>query len=84
VAGADPTVDIVDSYFYKLRGQLPTKSPFYGPIRVVLPSAAEIGQGIAVKVFGLTSEGLVVIDVMRTDIDNAPALAALRAAALRR
>ena len=77
VAGNEPVVDIVDSYYYRLRGQLPIRSKLYGPIRAVLPTAAEQAAGIAVKLFGLTDEGLVVIDVRNTDIDNVPP-AALR------
>jgi hypothetical protein len=77
VAGSDPVVDIVDSYYYRLRGQLPIRSKLYGPLRAVLPTAAEQAAGIAVKLFGLTDEGLVVIDVRSTDIDNVPP-AALR------
>lgn len=77
VAGTEPVVDIVDSYFYRLRGQLPIRAKLYGPIRAVLPTAAEQGAGIAVKLFGLTAEGLVVIDVRNSDIDNVPP-AALR------
>ena len=72
-----PLVDIVDSYFYRLRGQLPIRAKLYGPLRATLPTAAEQSAGIAVKLFGLTAEGLVVIDVRPTDIDNVPP-AALR------
>ena len=77
VAGSEPVVDIVDSYFYRLRGQLPIRAKLYGPLRATLPTAAEQSAGIAVKLFGLTAEGLVVIDVRTTDIDNVPP-AALR------
>ena len=79
VAGSEPVVDVVDAYYYRLRGQLPIRSKLYGPLRAVLPSAAEQAAGIAVKLFGLTEEGLVVIDVRSSDIDNVPP-AALRAA----
>lgn len=72
VAGSDPVIDIVDSYYYRLRGQLPIRGKLYGPLRAVLPTAAEQAGGIAVKLFGLTSEGLVVIDVRTADIDNVP------------
>jgi hypothetical protein len=78
VAGTEPVVDIVDSYYYRLRGQLPIRSKLYGPLRAALPTAAEQAAGIAVKLFGLTEEGLVVIDVRTADIDNVPP-AALRA-----
>jgi Bacterial Ig domain len=77
VAGSDPVIDIVDSYFYRLRGQLPIRAKLYGPLRAALPTPTEQAAGIAVKLFGLTQEGLVVIDVRTTDIDNVPP-AALR------
>lgn len=82
VAGSEPVIDVVDSYYYRLRGQLPIRSKLYGPLRAVLPTAAEQAAGIAVKLFGLTEEGLVVIDVRTTDIDNVPP-AALRASNMR-
>jgi hypothetical protein len=73
VASGDFSIQIVDSYSYRLRGRLPLRKNLYGPLRAVLPTAAERGADpdLAVKLFGLTPEGIVVIDVRRGDIDNA-------------
>ena len=73
VASGDFSIQIVDSYSYRLRGRLPLRKNLYGPLRAVLPTQAErsANPDLAVKLFGLTSEGIVVIDVRRQDIDNA-------------
>ena len=73
VASGDFSIQIVDSYSYRLRGRLPLRKNLYGPLRAVLPTQAERGADpdLAVKLFGLTPEGIVVIDVRRGDIDNA-------------
>lgn len=72
VASGDKSVQIVDSYNYRLRGRIPIRENLYGPLRAALPTAAELEADptLAVKLFGLTSEGLVVIDVRQADIDN--------------
>jgi hypothetical protein len=74
VASGDRSIQVVDSYSYRLRGRIPLRENLYGPLRAVLPSAAERNQDptLVVKLFGLTPEGLVLIDVRRGDIDNAP------------
>jgi hypothetical protein len=73
VASGDFSIQIVDSYSYRLRGRIPLRTNLYGPLRAVLPTQAEIAADptLAVKLFGLTPEGIVVIDVRRGDIDNA-------------
>jgi hypothetical protein len=68
VASGDASIQIVDSYSYRLRGRIPIRANLYGPLRAVLPSAAERNAGVAVKLFGLTPEGLVMIDVRASDI----------------
>jgi len=74
VASGDKSIQIVDSYTYRLRGRIPIRENLYGPLRASLPTAAELSADptLVVKLFGLTSEGLVVIDVRRGDIDNVP------------
>ncbi|MEO6446373.1 MAG: hypothetical protein ABIZ91_15210 [Gemmatimonadaceae bacterium] len=74
VASGDKSIQIVDSYSYRLRGRIPIRENLYGPLRASLPTAAELSADptLVVKLFGLTKEGLVVIDVRRGDIDNAP------------
>lgn len=73
VASGDFSIQIVDSYSYRLRGRIPLRTNLYGPLRAVLPTPAEraADPNLAVKLFGLTPEGIVVIDVRRGDIDNA-------------
>jgi hypothetical protein len=73
VASGDFSIQIVDSYSYRLRGRIPLRTNLYGPLRAVLPTPAEraADPSLAVKLFGLTADGIVVIDVRRGDIDNA-------------
>lgn len=73
VASGDFSIQIVDSYSYRLRGRIPLRTNLYGPLRAVLPTQSDLAVDplLAVKLFGLTPEGIVVIDVRRGDIDNA-------------
>ena len=73
VASGDFSIQIVDSYSYRLRGRIPLRTNLYGPLRATLPTPAEraADPNLVVKLFGLTPEGIVVIDVRRGDIDNA-------------
>jgi hypothetical protein len=73
VASGDFSIQIVDSYSYRLRGRIPLRNNLYGPLRAVLPTPGEAlsDPSLVVKLFGLTPEGIVVIDVRRGDIDNA-------------
>src|SRR5687767_4933178 len=73
VASGDFSIQIVDSYSYRLRGRIPLRKNLYGALRAVLPTPAEraADPSLAVKLFGLTPDGIVVIDVRRGDIDNA-------------
>jgi len=70
VASGDYSIQIVDSYSYRLRGRIPIRSNLYGPLRAVLPSAADLAADptLVVKLFGLTPEGMVMIDVHASDI----------------
>ncbi|MCC6319625.1 MAG: hypothetical protein IT361_18290 [Gemmatimonadaceae bacterium] len=80
VASGDFSIQIVDSYTYRLRGRIPIRTNLYGPLRAAVPSPAEAAQdpNLVVKLFGLTPEGLVVIDVRRADINNAISQARIR------
>ena len=73
VASGDFSIQIVDSYSYRLRGRIPIRTNLYGPLRAVVPTQAELNAdpNLVVKLFGLTPEGIVVIDVRKGDIDNA-------------
>jgi hypothetical protein len=70
VASGDFSIQIVDSYSYRLRGRIPIRSNLYGALRAVPPTAAERAADptLVVKLFGLTPEGLVMIDVHASDI----------------
>lgn len=74
VASGDKSIQIVDSYSYRLRGRIPIRENLYGPLRATVPTPAErtADPTLVVKLFGLTKEGLVVIDVRSGDIDNVP------------
>jgi hypothetical protein len=70
VASGDYSIQIVDSYSYRLRGRIPIRSNLYGPLRAVAPTPGERASdpSLVVKLFGLTPEGLVMIDVHASDI----------------
>ncbi len=72
VASGDKSIQIVDSYSYRLRGRIPIRANLYGALRAVLPTLAELSAdpSLVVKLFGLTAEGVIVIDVRLGDIDN--------------
>lgn len=72
VASGDKSIQIVDSYSYRLRGRIPLRTNLYGALRATLPTPAEqsADPNLVVKLFGLTAEGVVVIDVRLGDIDN--------------
>ena len=67
VASADGTIDIVDSFHYTGRGKLPVRANLYGPIRVTKPFPGD-DPAVILKLFGLTTEGLIVIDIRAADI----------------
>jgi hypothetical protein len=67
VASGDKSIQIVDSYSYRLRGRIPIRTNLYGPLRAVRPAPGD-DPNIVVKIFGLTPEGIVVIDVRGSDI----------------
>jgi hypothetical protein len=81
VASGDRSIQIVDSYTYRMRGRIPLRTNLYGPLRAALPTPAEQASDptLVVKLFGLTPEGLVVVDVRTSDIDNGGAVGASRA-----
>lgn len=70
VAQGDTSIAIVDAYNYVQRRVLPLRSRLYGPIRAVLPRPDESAADplLVVKVYALTSEGLVVIPLRTTDL----------------
>jgi hypothetical protein len=79
VASANGSIQIVDAKFYVGRGAMQTRDNFYGPLRASLPFISD-NPGVAptdpryvvLKLFGLTTRGLVVIDVRAQDIKPVP------------
>ncbi|MBC7788514.1 MAG: hypothetical protein H7Z74_01100 [Anaerolineae bacterium] len=67
IASANGTIEIVDSFHYTSRGTLPVRANLYGPIRVTKPFPGD-NPAVVLKLFGLTAEGLIVIDIRATDI----------------
>ena len=68
VGAGEPKIQIIDSYFFRMRGELELRSPLRGPIRAINPTPAEAAAGVTVKLFGLSADGLVIIDVLNSDI----------------
>jgi hypothetical protein len=76
IASANGRIEIVDTYHYTNRGSLPVSANLYGPIRAVRSYATDNPVGmsptdpnfVVVKLYGLTVEGLIVIDVRNRDI----------------
>jgi hypothetical protein len=71
IASANGTIEIVDTYHYINRGTLPVRANLYGPIRVTLPMPGD-DPSVILKLFGLTTEGLIVIDIRASDILPVP------------
>ena len=68
VAAGEPKLQIIDTYFFRMRGEIALQAPLYGPLRAILPTPAEAAAGVVMKVFGLSTGGLVIVDVLATDI----------------
>lgn len=71
VASANGSIELVDIAHYVNRGVLPIKANLYGPLRATLPFAGD-PPDVVVKLFGLTSNGLLVIDLRAGDILPVP------------
>ncbi len=71
IASANGTIEIVDSFHYTSRGTLPVRANLYGPIRVTKPFPGD-NPAVVLKLFGLTPEGLIVIDIRANDIQALP------------
>jgi hypothetical protein len=71
VASGNRTIEIVDIFHYINRGTLALKSNLYGPLRATLPLPGDPAD-VILKLFGVTSDGLVVIDLRANDILPVP------------
>ncbi|MHB1073098.1 MAG: YncE family protein [Gemmatimonadaceae bacterium] len=67
VASANGTIEIVDAYYYRSRGRINTKGNLYGPLRVTGRFPAD-PPDVVLKLFGMSTRGLVVINVTAGDI----------------
>jgi len=64
-------IEIVDIAYFLNRGKLTLKGNLYGPLRASRPFPGD-PPGTILKLFGLSSAGLVVIDLQATDIRPGP------------
>jgi len=64
-------IEIVDIAYFLSRGRLTLKGNLYGPLRVSRPFPGD-PAGTVLKLFGLSSTGLVVIDLTAADIKPGP------------
>ena len=64
-------IEIVDIAYFLNRGQLTLKNNLYGPLRASRPFPGD-PPGTVLKLFGLSSAGLVVIDLTAADIRPGP------------
>jgi hypothetical protein len=71
VAAANGSVELVDAAYYVARGRLNVKGQLYGPLRASLPFPTDPPE-VVLKLFGLTAQGLVVIDLTAQDIRPRP------------
>ena len=62
---------MIDIAYYTERGDLSTKNNLYGPLRASLPFPGD-DPSVVFKLFGVSSAGLVVIDVTASDILPGP------------
>jgi hypothetical protein len=72
VASANGSIEMIDIAYYDFqRGSLATKYNLYGPLRASLPFPGD-DPSVVFKLFGVSSSGLVVIDVTAADILPGP------------
>jgi hypothetical protein len=72
VASDNGTIEAVDIAYYDfVRGALATKFNLYGPLRASLPFPGD-APSVVFKLFGMSSKGLVVIDVTAADLIAGP------------
>lgn len=71
VASSNGTIEMVDLAYFTSRGTLATKANLYGPLRASLPFPGD-DPSVILKLFGLSADGLVVIDVTAADIQPGP------------
>lgn len=71
VASANGSIEVVDIAYYFNRARLATKTNLYGPLRASLPFPSD-DPSVVLKLFGLSTNGLVVINLTAADIAAGP------------
>jgi hypothetical protein len=71
VASASGQIEIVDIAYYIARGKLQLKNSIYGPLRASLPMPGD-PPNIVMKLYAMSQQGLVVIDLTAADIKPGP------------
>lgn len=71
VGAASGIIEIVDVAYYIARGKLQLKNPIYGPLRASLPMPGD-APGVIMKLYAISKEGLIVIDLTAADIKPGP------------
>jgi hypothetical protein len=71
VGSQSGTVEIVDIAYYINRGRLQLKNPIYGPLRASKPMPGDPAS-VVMKLFAVSSQGLIVIDLTAADIKPGP------------
>lgn len=71
VAASSGQVEIVDIAYYINRGRLTLKHPIYGPLRASGPMPGD-APGVVMKLYAISTEGLIVIDLTADDIRGGP------------
>lgn len=73
VASENGTIEIIDAYYFVSRGRVVVRNKLYGPLRASLPlTAAEAAAGVVVKLYSMTDQGLVVVDINASDVKPVP------------
>jgi hypothetical protein len=71
VGSASGVVEIVDIAYYIARGKLQLKAPIYGPLRTSGPMPGD-APDVVLKLYALSKDGLIVVDVTASDIKPGP------------
>lgn len=71
VGSAGGKIEIIDIAYFINRGTLRLKQPIYGPLRVSKPMPGD-DPSVILKLFAITTRGLVVIDLTLADIKAGP------------
>jgi hypothetical protein len=71
IGSASGVIEVADIAYYIRRARLQLKNTIYGPLRVSLPMPGDPGD-VILKVFAISPQGLVVIDLTSADIKPGP------------